>query len=411
MSRTVRLAFLGIVLVMAAHEAEHVAQVLQKGGFDNSCPRDCRGALGFIFDVEWVHFAYNTSIFVAIGALAWLLRPRLFDPLMLAVGVQGYHVVEHAVKIVQWLGNGHTSPTPGVAGAHLSLIELHFAINTIVFVLVLAAFLIRSPRARLLPATAVVALLAAPIPVAWATRTPTVKLAAGVHQGPLVLDHRQKLIGEPGTIVRGGLRVTADGVIVRGVRVEGGRNGIEVVAARGVVLDDVHVRGALLDGIHARRASVTITDCSVKGMRSQYAQGIDLSFGFDLAPSRVERCTIVGGQEGIVANSVKADVLRNHVARTTLRAITINEMGMANVKRNTVEGAIGVGILCIDYAMCEITDNVVRGTRRDPHSDNGTRAGYAIQSHFGSTAHVGDNRLQGNERDLGAFAEGKFRSA
>ena len=32
----------------------------------------------------------------------------------------------------------------------------------------------------------------------------TVTLAAGVHQGPLVLDHEQILVGKPGAVVRGG---------------------------------------------------------------------------------------------------------------------------------------------------------------------------------------------------------------
>ena len=46
-------------------------------------------------------------------------------------------------------------------------------------------------------ATALVVLAAAG-GVAWATQPPVVHLSAGVHQGPLVLDHSQHLIGEPG---------------------------------------------------------------------------------------------------------------------------------------------------------------------------------------------------------------------
>ena len=54
--------------------------------------------------------------------------------------------------------------------------------------------------------------LLAVLGIAWAVEPPTVRLAAGVHQGPLVLDHAQTVVGEEGAIVRGGILVTADDV-------------------------------------------------------------------------------------------------------------------------------------------------------------------------------------------------------
>ena len=62
--------------------------------------------------------------------------------------------------------------------------------------------------------------------VAFATRPPTVTLSAGVHQGPLVIDREETLVGEPGAVVRGGIVVRASGVTVRNVTVVGGENGI-----------------------------------------------------------------------------------------------------------------------------------------------------------------------------------------
>ena len=91
-----------------------------------------------------------------------------------------------------------------------------------------------------LVATALV-VLAAAAGVAWMTQPPVVHLAAGIHEGPLVLDHSQRLVGEPGAIVRGGIVVTADDVTIQDVTVLGGENGIEVEHAERVLLERVHV--------------------------------------------------------------------------------------------------------------------------------------------------------------------------
>ena len=79
---------------------------------------------------------------------------------------------------------------------------------------------------------------------AWATQPPTVHLAAGVHQGPIVITSSQILDGEPGTIVKGGIVVRADDVTVRDVAVIGGEYGIEVDRADGVRLERVSISGA-----------------------------------------------------------------------------------------------------------------------------------------------------------------------
>lgn len=226
--------------------------------------------------------------------------------------------------------------------------------------------------------------------VAWAQRPPTVHLEAGVHPGPLLIDRTEHLVGEPGAVVSGGIRVRADNVTVRGVTVLGGRNGIDVEHATGVVLENVTITGAALDGIHVRRAAVTIRNCFVESSGA-FGQGIDISFASDLPPSLVEGCRVRGGQEGIVVDSANAMVSRNFVTRTSLRAITINEMGMGHVSQNTVHGALGVGIFCGDYSECMVEDNVVSGTRPDLGSGDGTRGGYGIVAHYHARVEVADN--------------------
>jgi Right handed beta helix region len=244
--------------------------------------------------------------------------------------------------------------------------------------------------------------------LAWATQPPTVYLS-GVHQGPMVITRTETLVGRPGAVVEGGLVIKADNVVVRGLTVVGGNDGVTVDGATGVHLDDVHVRGAKLDGFHIRRAQVMISDCSVAGLRSPYAQGIDISFSFDLPTSMVERCTVTGGQEGIVADSAHVEVRDNDVTATTMRGITINEMAMGTVEENRVHGALGIGILCADQSECLIAGNLVTGTRPDLGSTDLTRRGYAIVAHSSSTAYVLDNRLSGNPFRLGAFVNGVIR--
>jgi Right handed beta helix region len=431
--RRLDILFAGLIAVMAAHEAEHFAQLLQKEAFPNRCPGDCRGALGFIFDIEWVHFAYNTSTFLALAGFAaayGLWRPewrrdRPWAVVMLGAGllIQSYHVVEHVAKLDQWFASGHKSPTPGILGQHLgapeahsfSLIELHFILNTTVFACIVVGYFglgfarrawPLSHRLGAVPAAATVAvLILAPVAGAWATRTPTVVLPAGVHEGPLLVDEKQALVGEVGAVIRGGLLITADGVTVRNVTVLGGDHGIEVDGAKNVLLEDVHVRGAAMDGISVRRSNVRIRDCSVAGFGSDYGQGIDISFAADLPPSVVENCELSGGQEGIFIDSVNALVRENRVRDATLRGITVTEMSMATVERNHVEGSLGIGIFCSDYSHCEIHENRIRDTRRDHASSDSMRRGYAIVSHYYSHVTLRDNEVSGSPAGVGAFAE------
>lgn len=259
-------------------------------------------------------------------------------------------------------------------------------------------------------AASALVVLASAAGVAWGTQPPLVRLQAGIHEGPLVLDHSQRLVGEPGAVVRGGIVVTASGVTVRDVTVIGGEHGIEVDDAQRVLLDGVQVRGARLDGIHVRRSTVTIRDCGVADPAGSYAQGIDVSFGFDLAPSVIEGCTVSGGMEGIVTHFTHALVRDNRVSGTTLRGITLTEMSMAEVEENQVEHALGVGIFCGDYSMCMIEDNFVSGTRPDFESGDRTRLGYGIVAHYGAEATVADNRLRGNAHTVGSFLHATISS-
>jgi nitrous oxidase accessory protein NosD len=240
--------------------------------------------------------------------------------------------------------------------------------------------------------------------VAWVAQAPTVRLEAGVHEGLLVLDEAQTLIGEPGAVVRGGIRIEADGVTVRDVTVYGGEIGIEVRDSEDVVLDGVRIGGTSMDGISARRSSLTVRDCRIDSPAVAGAQGIDISFAMTLPPSLVERCDVRGGSEGIVSHLAHVEFRSNRVSGTTLRGIAVTEMSMGSVERNVVEDALGVGIFCGDYSRCSISENSVSGTRADP-SGNPTRAGYGIVSHYWAIAELDDNQL---DRGAATFINGQL---
>jgi nitrous oxidase accessory protein NosD len=196
-------------------------------------------------------------------------------------------------------------------------------------------------------------------------------------------------------------------VRVRDLTVVGGETGIAIYGSEEVVLDDVTVVGARVDAIAARQSSVAIRDCTIRGLAPTHTQPIDISFSSTLAASVVEECDIRGGAEGIATQMAHVEVRDNVVRGTTLRGISLNEMSMGVVEDNFVRDALGIGILCMDYSVCDIEENRIVGTRPDPASEITSRAGYAIVSHYGSTARLRDNELRGNAAAAASFIDAR----
>jgi hypothetical protein len=255
-------------------------------------------------------------------------------------------------------------------------------------------------------ALSVGAVLAAAGATAYALRPPVVHLAAGVHQGPLVITRREVLVGEPGAVVRGGIVIRASGVTVKNVSVVGGENGITVERVRGTVLDGVSVSRPRLDGIHVRLAGVVIKNCSIDMLGNALGQGIDISYNMDLGMSMVEGCTIVGGMEGITTHSSMSDIVRNSVSRTTMRGISVTEMSMGMVMDNEVRDARGIGIWCNDRSMCSIERNTVLDTRRGEYGP-----GVGVLASFQSEASLWENELAANPVASSAITQSEVRSA
>jgi parallel beta helix pectate lyase-like protein len=254
-------------------------------------------------------------------------------------------------------------------------------------------------------ALSVGAVLAGAGATAYALRPPVVHLAAGVHQGPLVITHREVLVGEPGAVVRGGIVVRASGVTVKNVSVVGGENGITVERVHGTVLDGVSVSGPKLDGIHVRLAGVVIKNCTIDMLGNTLGQGIDISYNMDMGMSMVEGCTITGGMEGITTHSSMSDIMRNSVNRTTMRGISVTEMSMGMVMDNEVRGARGIGIWCNDRSMCMIERNTVLDTRPDPMGH-----AFGVLASFQSEADLWQNELSANPVASAAITQSEVQS-
>jgi hypothetical protein len=254
-------------------------------------------------------------------------------------------------------------------------------------------------RRGALTAIAVAAIVLSGLGAAYAVKPPTVHLH-GTIQGPLVIRHAQTLVG--GTVT-GGILIRANNVTLRDVTVVGGQNGIDVLDAHHVLLDNVRVVGVSLDGIHVRRSSVMIENCKITSPRGPWVQGIDISFSMDKEMSMVEGCTIVGVREGIVTHMTMVDVMHNHIGATSLRGITMGEMSMGAISHNDVLGAHGVGIICLDHSECAIEHNTIVGTRTDPTGD-ASRAGVAIEAHFFAKAKVKHNTVIASPGGVQAFA-------
>jgi hypothetical protein len=254
-------------------------------------------------------------------------------------------------------------------------------------------------------AAAVLVFFAAAGALAQATHPPTVHLAAGIHEGPIVITRSETLVGPADAIVTGGIVVKANQVHIRGLTIVGGENGITVDGVRDVVVNGTHIRGAQLDGIHVRRAVVTLRNCRIDSGANPWAQGIDISYAFDKEMSMVKGCVVTGGREGIVTHFVNAMLVDNRVEGTSLRGIAMTEMSMGGVERNHVRGSLGVGIYCGDHSMCMVEHNRVVGTRPDPASGDASRTGFGLVVQYGAHAEVGSNHLDGS--GVGVFSESR----
>lgn len=139
-----------LALTQSAHLLEHVAQMAQLHLLGLS-GASARGIIGRL-DIEWVHFAWNTWVLLALVAL--LPRFGANRWLLLTFALAGWHLVEHVVIMTTYLGTG-VAGSPGLLGAGgllggglpLARPDLHFLYNVLETLPLLAAWRLELRRA------------------------------------------------------------------------------------------------------------------------------------------------------------------------------------------------------------------------------------------------------------------------
>ena len=127
------------LLVQLIHQIEHTIQVGQAHLLGSW---QAHGLAGALFDQEWVHMGFNAVLLVGLVVAlvgygrerlaTWRQRaPRAYLALAGATAIQGYHVIEHLVKIAQHVVTG-AAPAAGLLGRAVDLVWLHFGINLVV---------------------------------------------------------------------------------------------------------------------------------------------------------------------------------------------------------------------------------------------------------------------------------------
>ena len=148
--KTILTIFIAAFVLQTLHEIEHIAQVYQRLWLGVG-PEQAHGIL-FFLDVEWNHFLFNLAYFTLLSVLLFIvlsapdLKASIQSQKLGKLGwriftlgflIQGYHVLEHTVRMGQFFQLGCT-PCPGILGNFFDIAYLHFIFNTTTWLLPIA---------------------------------------------------------------------------------------------------------------------------------------------------------------------------------------------------------------------------------------------------------------------------------
>ena len=415
------------LIVQTGHYLEQIAQVIQVYALD-FYPKDAHGLLGQIFDDEWVHFVYNIALELALISVylyyrrneeSWLSASRLGRfSLATVVILQGYHALEHIVKLYQHYFVPFYSflhqPTHGLLplATGWPLIPFHFWLNSTVWGLIILAWWGlgrrrpvvsqldlsgKAPRpvpvSRRAPTLALVsAVLIAGALLARRARTVRVpedfpsiqaaidsvpsggriRIAAGDYTESLLVTRPVALLGPQQGVARllGNpelptvhIRDTHD-VKVSGLRIVGGEYGVLVERSQEVVIRENFIESIRRFGIRVRNASASIVENTVVGGLPPYGKGIHITNTTEWPGSLVQGNRVEdNAQEGILTNMTHVIIRDNIVRNNGLRGIAITEMSMATVENNVLLNNVEIGLYVSDMSMAQVERNKIGGTR------------------------------------------------
>lgn len=147
-SRITLYIFAAALIGQTFHMIEHAAQVYQHAILGLSIS-ESHGIL-FFLDLEWNHLIFN-ALYVGLLAVVFFqcrfyqtsgaVSERRLACLAFNAGflVQGYHTIEHSVRMIQLFQVGCT-PCPGILGRFFDGVYLHAVFNSLVYLLPLIAF-------------------------------------------------------------------------------------------------------------------------------------------------------------------------------------------------------------------------------------------------------------------------------
>lgn len=134
------LLFTAAVAYGVTHVIEHVIQLYQHTVFNLDILHS-HGIL-FFFDTEWIHFLFNSLMFASLLAVYLSLKLHrsagvrsaglgLAAMFLLLVIIEGWHLLEHVVRMYQHLSFG-CQPCRGIFGQVVDVIYLHSFYNAAV---------------------------------------------------------------------------------------------------------------------------------------------------------------------------------------------------------------------------------------------------------------------------------------
>lgn len=138
-TRNILIIFTVAIIIQTFHFIEHIVQFNQHFFLGFSIA-DSNGLIDEL-NVEWVHWAYNFSFFFLLVIVYKKLTIKIITPkerityilFVMAIIIQGYHLVEHTVRLAQWIIS-NCFACPGLTGGLIDGVLFHFVMNFLVFV-------------------------------------------------------------------------------------------------------------------------------------------------------------------------------------------------------------------------------------------------------------------------------------